>query len=41
MINTTYNTQSTKYCKADISKCISFSINISLTEISRSVYRMC
>ena len=39
MINTTYNTQSTEYCKADMSKYISFSINISLNEISRSIYK--
>ena len=26
--------------KADISKCISFSININLTEISRFIYRI-
>ena len=40
MINTTCNTQSTEHYKADISKYISFSINISLIEISRSIYRI-
>ena len=37
IINTTYNTQSTEYYKTDISKYISFSINISLIEISRFI----
>ena len=32
IINTIYNTQSTEYYKADISKYISFSINNSLTK---------
>ena len=40
-INTTYNTQSTEYYKTDISKYISFSINIGLTEILRLIYRIC
>ena len=40
-MNTTYNTQSTEYYKADISKYVSFSINISLIEVSRSIYRIC
>ena len=38
IINTAYNTQSTEYYKADISKYISFSIDISLIEMSRSIY---
>ena len=40
IINTTYNTQSAEYYKSDISKYIPFSINISLTEISRSIYEI-
>ena len=35
-----HSTQSTEYYKADISKYISFSINISLNETSRSIYRI-
>ena len=41
IIYTTYNTQSTEYYKSDISKYISFSINITLTEIPRTIYRIC
>ena len=40
-INTTCNTQSSEYYKADISKYIPFSINISLIEISKAIYRIC
>ena len=39
-MNTTHNTQSTEYYKADISKYVSFSIKISLNETSRSIYRI-
>ena len=37
-LNQLYNTQPTEYYKADISKYILFSINISLIEISKSCY---
>ena len=37
-INTTYNTQTTEYCKAGVSKHVSFFININLIEISRSCF---
>ena len=38
IINTTYNTQSADHYEVDISKYISFSINISLIEISKSCF---
>ena len=37
IVNTTYNNQSTEYYKTDSSKYMSFSINISLIEISRFI----
>ena len=37
-INTAYKIQTTEYCKAGISKHVSFFININLIEISRSCF---